>query len=78
VTTVMSVPETTVDKDDAPPSRKDEVGRTGHAFCVQPKTESKLVDHRADKLLRGGVPSTDPSHDAASLFWRNAIHNPIS
>ena len=63
----MPMPKTSVHENRLPPTRKDEVGRTGKALVVKPVPKAEAMDHSANDHFGLGVAVTDHRHASAAL-----------
>lgn len=72
--TLVSVPETAVDKNYLPPARKNDVRSTGQFFIMQSIAKTHAVQHASNSQLRRRVLRSDAAHQPCSTFLRQSVH----
>lgn len=71
---LVAVPEATVNKNNRPVAREDDVGRAGQPPRAHSEAEPDPVKKRAHAQFRGGVARADSRHYCASLFLVEYVH----
>ncbi len=74
----MTVPEATVDEDDAAVFRQDDVGLAGEGSVertVDGEAVAEAVEQRAESQFRRGVAAVDARHDVGAFLGGEDIHH---
>jgi len=74
----MSVPETTVNEDDLPASRKNEIGTSGEQTAVKAEPISESMEYPSDGAFRLGIAPPNGTHDVAAFLRRKHVGHTLS
>lgn len=70
----MPMPETAVNKNDGTEAPKNDVGFSGERFRMEPETEARSMEHRANSDFRRSVSALDAAHVPTAPAFIETIH----
>src|SRR5262249_49905719 len=75
VTVLVSVPKTTMDKDQFPKSRQDDIRSSREPFVIKSEAIPHSVQKRSNQSLRPRVLPTNAAHDPTSLLFGEDVRH---